>query len=66
MAERSERSGWARLTGTVAYRERIALQPGSEITVVLQDVSRDGARLLTLLPPPRLSPARGRYRFHMS
>jgi putative lipoprotein len=32
-----------RVTGTVAYRERIALPPGAEIEVTLADVSRAGA-----------------------
>ncbi len=31
------------LTGTVTYRERIALSPGSVIDVQLQDVSRADA-----------------------
>jgi putative lipoprotein len=36
-------TGTATLTGSVTYRERIALDPEAEVTVTLQDVSRADA-----------------------
>lgn len=36
-------SGWATLSGSVSYKQRISLRPGMTVTVQLQDVSRADA-----------------------
>lgn len=40
--------GWATLTGSVAYRQRIALAPDAAVSVQLEDVSRADAPSLLL------------------
>lgn len=42
-------SGTARVTGTVAYRERLALSPTAEVRVELADVSRQDVPATTLV-----------------
>ena len=46
--ESSSVASMARVTGTITYRERIALPPTAEITVQLADVSRADAPALVI------------------
>ena len=52
----SSSGGTATLTGTVAYRERMALPPGATITVTLSDVSRMDAAA-TVIAETTVDPA---------
>ncbi len=43
MTDMEQKTGWMTLSGSVVYRQRIALRPGGLLTVSLQDVSRADA-----------------------
>lgn len=46
----------ARISGTVSYRERILLRPGSRLEIVLEDVSRADAPAVQIARLERLDP----------
>lgn len=52
----SEVKAVSRITGTVTYRERILLRPGSRLEVVLEDVSRADAPAIQLARLERVDP----------
>lgn len=55
-SETGIKSEMSRITGTVSYRERILLRPGSRLEIVLEDVSRADAPAVQMARMERTDP----------